>query len=100
MRPRLNSIQERIARAAEAAGRDPATVTLVAVSKTQPADAIKEAYDLGLRHFGESRLQEAQPKIEQLPNDIVWHYVGKLQSNKAKRVGRLFDVIHTIESES
>lgn len=99
MRERLRSIRERIDRACEAAGRDPATVTLVSVSKNHPADAIKQAYDLGLREFGESRLQEAVPKIEVLPGDITWHFVGHLQSNKAKRAGRYFDVIHTIESE-
>lgn len=99
MRERLRSIRERIDRACEAAGRDPATVTLVSVSKNHPADAIKRAYDLGLREFGESRLQEAVPKIEVLPGDITWHFVGHLQSNKAKKAGRYFDVIHTIESE-
>ncbi|AIE86541.1 YggS family pyridoxal phosphate-dependent enzyme [Fimbriimonas ginsengisoli] len=93
-------IYSRIAQAAEAVDRDPASVTLIAVSKTFPVDAIRAAYDLGHRHFGESRLQEALPKIEALPEDIVWHFIGKLQSNKAKRVAQLFDVIHTIESEA
>jgi PLP dependent protein len=95
----LETIRTRIARAAETAGRDPSEITLVAVSKTVPADAIREAYDLGLRHFGESRLQEAMPKIEVLPADITWHFVGHLQSNKAKRAAAYFDVIHTLSSE-
>jgi PLP dependent protein len=87
-------------RACEIAGRDPQSVTLIAVSKNHTADAIREAYDLGIRDFGESRLQEAIPKIEALPNDITWHFVGRLQSNKAKRAAQYFDVIHTIESEA
>jgi pyridoxal phosphate enzyme (YggS family) len=100
MRRRLQVIRDRIARAAESAGRDPATVLLIAVSKTHPVDAVKEAYDLGLRHFGESRLQEAIPKIEVSPHDLIWHFVGHLQSNKAKRAGKYFDVIHTIDNEA
>lgn len=95
---RYREIRERISRACESADRDPASVTLVAVSKNHPVEAIREAYDLGLRDFGESRMQEALPKIESLPNDITWHFVGHLQSNKAKRAGQYFDVIHTIES--
>jgi pyridoxal phosphate enzyme (YggS family) len=96
---RLNQIQDRIRRSAVLACRDPDAVTLVAISKTHPVDAIRALYDLGQRHFGESRLQEALPKIEALPNDIVWHFVGHLQSNKAKKAAQYFDVIHTIESE-
>jgi PLP dependent protein len=96
----LRTIQSRIARACDTVGRDPSEVTLVAVSKTFPIEAIRELYDLGHRHFGESRLQEAIPKIEALPKDIVWHFVGKLQSNKARRAAEFVDVIHTLESES
>lgn len=95
----LRAVQDRIARACESIDRDPASITLVAVSKTYSSDAIRAGFDLGLRHFGESRLQEAQPKIETLPGEIVWHFIGHLQSNKAKRVGQLFDVIHTLTSE-
>lgn len=93
-------IQSQIDRAAETVQRDPNEITLIAVSKTFPIDAIREAYDAGHRHFGESRLQEAQPKIKALPGDIVWHFIGNLQSNKAKKVAQLFEVIHTLESES
>lgn len=100
MRTRLKEIQDRIARAAESVGRDPAAVTLIAVSKTHPAEAIQKLYDLGHRHFGESKLQEAIPKIEKLPEEITWHFIGKLQSNKAKRATDYFNVIHTLESES
>ncbi len=96
----LSIIQDRIRRACDSVNRDPAEITLIAVTKTVSADDIKLAYDLGHRCFGESRLQEAQPKIEQLPNDIDWHFIGHLQSNKAKKVTQLFDCIHTLDSEA
>lgn len=96
----LAEINERIKRSCESVNRDPAGVTLIAVSKTVSIDSIREAYNAGHRHFGESRLQEAQPKIEALPVDIVWHFVGHLQSNKAKKAAQLCEFIHTLESES
>lgn len=80
--------------------RSPSEVTLIAVSKNFPLDAVKEAYDAGHRHFGESRLQEAQPKILAMPPDVTWHFIGHLQSNKAKKVAKLFNVIHTLDNES
>jgi pyridoxal phosphate enzyme (YggS family) len=89
---RLSRVRDRIV----ASGRNPADVTLVAVSKTQSVEAIRELYDLGQRHFGESKLQEALPKIEALPKDIVWHFIGPLQSNKAKKIAENFNVIHTL----
>jgi pyridoxal phosphate enzyme (YggS family) len=100
IRERLRSIKNRIARACESVGRDPASVTLVAVTKTQPLEAIQEAYDLGLRDFGESRLQEARPKIEKMSKDVRWHFIGTLQSNKVRAVTSRFDVVHTICTES
>lgn len=72
---------------------------LIAVSKNQPLEALKEAYGLGQRHFGESRLQEAEPKIARMPSDCVWHFIGNLQSNKARKVAELFDVVHTFDNE-
>ena len=81
-------------------GRDPASVTLIAVTKTVDAGAIRDAYDLGLRHFGENRLQEALQKRDALPTDVVWHFIGKLQSNKARKVAECFAAIHTLESAS
>ena len=96
MRSRFNEIRTRVQIACESAGRDPDEVTLIAVSKTHPLEAILEAYDLGHRHFGESKLQEALPKIEGAPEDIIWHFIGNLQSNKAKRIAEVFDVIHTV----
>lgn len=96
----LSSINQRIEAACESVERNPTEVTLIAVSKTFSTDAIKQAYDAGHRHFGESRLQEAQPKIEALPTDINWHFIGHLQSNKARKVAQLFKYIHTLDSES
>ena len=80
--------------------RSPSDVTLIAVSKNFPLDTIMEAYDAGHRHFGESRLQEAESKILAMPPDVTWHFIGHLQSNKAKKVATLFDVIHALDSES
>ncbi len=98
IRARLDTIRSRIERAARSAGRDPATIELVAVSKLHDISAIQSAYDLGLRHFGESRWQEAQGKIEALPTDIVWHYIGRLQSSKARRIATAFNVLHALDS--
>lgn len=95
----LRAVRERIERACGAAGRDPGAVTLVAVSKTYPLDDLRALYDLGQRHFGESRLQEALPKVDAMPNDVTWHSIGRLQSNKARRAAEAFDVLHTLESE-
>lgn len=97
----LQKIQKRIKTACEKAGRSPAEVTLVAVSKTVDADVIEAAFNAGLRHFGESRVQEAASKIEQLQRfkpDIVWHMVGHLQTNKAKTAASIFDIIHSVDS--
>lgn len=96
----LREVKERIARACEVVGRDPGSVHLIAVSKTYSVEAIRALYDLGQRDFGESRLQEGLPKIEGLPHDIVWHFIGRLQSNKARKVAENFDAIHTLESEA
>jgi len=95
---RLRTIEDRLARAAESVGRDPAGITLIAVSKGQPIESLREVYDAGQRHFGESRLQEALPKIVALPPDVVWHFMGRLQSNKARRIAEVFPMIHTLEN--
>ncbi len=107
----LALVQQRIARAAERAGREPRDITLVAVSKTFPVETILAAYALGIRHFGENRVEEATQKIPtvnlqitQSPNrlithsSITWHLVGHLQSRKVKDALPLFDVIHSIDS--
>jgi pyridoxal phosphate enzyme (YggS family) len=95
---RLQSVRERIAAAAKRSGRDPAEVTLVTVTKMQPPAVVQAAYDLGLRHFGENRVGEAEEKVGDLPADITWHMIGHIQSRKAKRVVPLFDVVHSVDS--
>ncbi len=95
----LAEVRARIDRAARAAGRDPAAVTLVAVSKTKPVEAIREAYAAGQRVFGENYAQELATKAEALSDlDIAWHFIGHLQSNKAKLVARAANVTHTVDS--
>lgn len=76
----------------------PAGVTLVAVSKTHPAEAIREAYDAGQRIFGESRPQELREKYETLPRDIEWHMIGHLQTNKVKYIAPFVSLIHSVDS--
>ncbi len=98
LQARLADVRARIARAAGRAGRDPASIRLVAVSKTFPADAVRAAVVAGQIDFGENTVQEALQKIEETRDlAIRWHLVGHLQSNKAKKVGQ-FDVIHSIDS--
>jgi pyridoxal phosphate enzyme (YggS family) len=94
----LRSVQERIVAAARRAGRDPAEITLVAVTKTQPPSVIQAAYDLGLTHFGENRVGEAESKVGDLPTGITWHMIGHIQSRKARRVLSLFHVVHSVDS--
>lgn len=77
----------------------PNDVTLVAVSKTKPIAAITEAYEAGQRIFGENKAQELQEKYEALPKDIVWHFIGHLQTNKVKYIAPFVDLIHSIDSE-
>ncbi len=96
----LQRIHDRIDRAAGEVGRASSEVTLIGVTKTVGVEAIQEAYDLGLRDFGESRLQEALPKMEALPDDICWHFIGALQSNKAKRIGERFALVHSVSTDS
>jgi PLP dependent protein len=97
----LEKVQERIARACQRAGRSPGEVTLIAVTKTVAPGAIANAFELGIRHFGENRVQEAEPKIQELSFlqlRPTWHMIGHLQSNKAKTAIELFDVIHSVDS--
>jgi PLP dependent protein len=95
-------VTERIAAAAKRAGRRADEITIVAVSKTFPAETIRAAYNAGLRHFGENRIQEFEAKRELLEGfpDAVWHFVGHLQSNKAQRAVHLFDRIDSLDSVS
>ncbi len=97
----MEAVQERIVRACQRAGRSPDEVTIVAVTKMIKPSTIATAFELGIRHFGENRVQEAAGKIEELswlePHP-TWHLVGHLQSNKAGVVAKIFDIIHSIDS--
>lgn len=94
----LAEIQGKIGAACQSAGRLPHSVELVAVSKTFPATLIREAAEAGQRIFGESRLQEAEPKISALPGQLDWHFIGRVQSNKVRKILPLFGTIHAIDS--
>ncbi len=89
---------ERIEKAARKSGRDPAEVKLVAVSKTVEVARISEAIEAGVSILGENYIQEAQKKIEEIGRPVSWHFIGHLQSNKAKYAIRLFDMIHCVDS--
>lgn len=99
---RVAAVRERIARAAARAGRRPEEVTLVAVSKTFPAEAVREAFAAGCCDFGENRVQEAEGKIETTADlraqGLRWHLVGHLQSNKARKAAALFERIHSVDA--
>lgn len=100
---RLAAIRQQIADAAATARRDPATVTLVAVAKTFPAEAVTEALAAGQRHFGENRVQEGMakyPGLRETHPDLVLHLIGPLQTNKVKQAVAHFDVIHTLDRDS
>lgn len=94
----LKIVMERITAAAERSGRDPASVRLVAATKTVPPERIMEAVQAGVAVIGENRVQEAREKINLLGNVASWHLIGTLQKNKAKYAVRLFDLIHSVDS--
>jgi len=99
----LQRVQDRIAAAAARAGRDRAAIALVAVSKTQPVEALIEAYRLGVRHFGENRVEEATLKLPAFKQtvfdpDVTFHMIGHLQSRKADEAVALFDRVHSVDS--
>jgi len=94
----IQRIQERIAAACERARRDPAGVQLVAVSKGQPADAVRAAAEAGLTLFGENKVQEGKIKIGQCPSRLHWHMIGHLQSNKARDAVHFFEMIESVDS--
>lgn len=94
---RLRDVRDRISYAAQLSGRRPESVRLIAVTKRVDPDAIMECVQDGQRDFGENYLQEAIPKIDTFP-DLNWHFLGRLQSNKAKRIGKMFGVVHTLDS--
>ena len=94
----IAKVAERIREAAQAVQRDPASVGLLAVSKTQPAEAIREACAAGLRDFGENYLQEALDKQAQLADlPLHWHFIGPIQSNKTRAIAEHFDWVHSVD---
>ncbi len=96
---RLTTVRLRIAEAAERAGRDPAIVRLIAVTKTVPPERIAEAVAAGVTEIGENRVQEARLKHASVPPGLRWHLIGHLQSNKAALAAQLFDTVHSLDSE-
>ena len=103
---RIQYVHKQIATAAHRAGRDPQEITLIAVTKTQPVEVIRQSLDAGIRHIGENRVQEAQQKQEFLSHalesatshQLVWHLIGHLQRNKARVATGLFHCIHSVDS--
>jgi hypothetical protein len=94
----VNQVRSRIYRAARAAGRDPAEVTLVAVTKTQNAETIRAAATAGVTDFGENYLQEALAKMDRLADlSLRWHFIGSIQSNKTRAIAERFDWVHAID---
>ena len=99
MKDRIKHVKERIRAAARACGRPESDIRLVTVSKTMPAEIVKKAIEIGMTDFGENYIQEAREKITTLSAyPVTWHYIGHLQSNKAKYAVRMFDLIHSVDS--
>ena len=99
IRPNLKEILDSISEISEKYSRNPDSVRLVAVSKTFPAEAVKEAYEMGQLLFGENRIQELTQKVPVLSKDIEWHLIGHLQGNKAAKAVELSHMIHSVDSE-
>lgn len=98
IRDQLHEVETRIQAACARAGRKREEVTLIAVSKTKPVEVLREAYDLGVRVFGENKVQELTEKFGALPTDIHWHMIGHLQTNKVKYIVEKAELIHSVDS--
>jgi hypothetical protein len=96
----LSEIYARIESAATRCGRKASEIQLVAVSKTHPPELIREAFEAGQRAFGESRVQDALPKLDALPREIEWHFIGHLQTNKIRKVVARFALFHGVDNEN
>jgi PLP dependent protein len=94
----LNRVKNEIAQAAQVSGRKVTDIELIAVTKTHPAEIVREAVDVGQLVFGESKVQEARTKIPLLPSNIRWHLIGHLQKNKIRHALPLFEMIHSVDS--
>lgn len=93
-----NRLQQKISEICEKCSRNPAEITLIAVSKNNPISAIEEAQKCGLIHFGENKAQELRDKAE-IKSDVIWHFIGHLQTNKVKYVVKAAEFIHSVDSE-
>lgn len=98
LKENLADVEAKIVKACENSGRQRDDVTLIAVSKTKPVETLKDAYDLGVRVFGENKVQELTDKYEALPKDIQWHMIGHLQRNKVKYIVDKVAMIHSVDS--
>src|SRR5688500_15529979 len=99
LRRRVLGVWSRIEAAAKRSGRTRDTIKLIAVTKTHPVDVLRAAIKVGMMDLGENRVQEAEPKIDELGREAAtWHLIGHLQSNKARRAVQFFDMIHSIDS--
>lgn len=98
---RVAAVQRRVAQAARSSGRDPSAVMLIAVSKTKSAAEVRAAYEAGQRDFGENYVQELVGKAQELSDlpGLRWHFIGHIQTNKARRVAEVASVVHTVDSE-
>lgn len=98
LKENLESVESVIGESCERSGRKREDVTLIAVSKTKPVSMLQEVYDLGIREFGENKVQELVDKYDQLPSDIHWHLIGHLQRNKVKYIVDKVALIHSVDS--
>jgi len=94
----LADVISQVAAASSRCRRDAEAVELIAVSKTFPAEFVRQAFEAGQLHFGESKIQEAEPKIAALPGSLHWHFIGRVQRNKVRKLLQNFEVIHAIDS--
>ncbi|MCR5546389.1 MAG: YggS family pyridoxal phosphate-dependent enzyme [Lachnospiraceae bacterium] len=98
LKENLDTVEKRIQEACDRSGRKREEVTLIAVSKTKPVEVLKEAYDLGVRVFGENKVQELDVKIPEFSDDVAWHMIGHLQRNKVKYIAGKVALIHSVDS--
>ena len=98
LKENLEEVRNNILEAAARSHRNPEDITLIAVSKTKPVEMIREVYDLGVRDFGENKVQELVEKYDKLPDDIRWHLIGHLQTNKVKYIIDKVFLIHSVDS--
>lgn len=94
----LNIVEERIKIRCSESGRNPSEITLIAVSKTHPAEVIREAFSAGAIHFGENKAQELDTKSQEIAEQVIWHFIGHLQTNKVKYVIKSAEYIHSVDS--